>query len=104
VKRLTALVGAVLAASLLVHAQQLQTATKARPVQEVGKAPTIVEPASLVGLTKPQVEARLGKPSAAFAIIWNYKQAKGTLHVRFNRDGTVSDAKIDVEPRSSGRG
>jgi hypothetical protein len=111
VKRLTALLVAVLASALLVHAQQPQTAAKPRVVQQAvqqavqraEKAPA-PDPASLVGLTKPQVEARIGKPSAGFATVWNYKQPKGTLHVRFGRNGVVSDAQIDVEPRSSGRG
>jgi hypothetical protein len=108
VKRLTALVVAVLASSLLVHAQQLPSGTKThtfqQSVQQVEKAPSAIEPASLVGLTKPQVAARIGKPSAAFDTIWNYKQPKGTLHVRFSRHGIVSGAQIDVEPRSSAKG
>jgi len=102
VKRQIAL-AAILASSLVVHAQQLQTATKTGAVQQLDGAPAL-DPTSLVGLTKPQVEARLGKASSAFARIWNYKQRKGTLHVRFGHDGIVSDAKIDLEPRSSGRG
>ncbi|MEP7309059.1 MAG: hypothetical protein ABJA98_26440 [Acidobacteriota bacterium] len=100
--RLAALVVAVFASSLPAHAQQLQTASKARSVREVAVAAP--DPASLVGLTKAQVQARLGKASTAFPRIWNYKQSKGTLHVRFGPDGVVLDAEIDVEPRSSGRG
>jgi hypothetical protein len=102
VKRLSVLLVTVLASSWLVHAQQ--TTTRLRSVPQVEDAAAVVEPSSLVGLTKPQVEARLGKASAAFARIWNYKQRKGTLHVRFGRDGVVSDAQLDLEPRSSGRG
>ena len=100
--RLSALVVAVLASSALAHAQQIQGVIRARSVHEVAAA--LPDAAFLVGLTKSQVEARLGKPAAAFPRIWNYKQSKGTLHVRFGRDGIVSDAKIDIEPRSSGRG
>jgi hypothetical protein len=102
VNRLAALVITVLASSPFAHAQQLQTASKARSVQEVAAATP--NPASLVGLTKAQVQTRLGKASTAFPRIWNYKQSKGTLHVRFGPDGLVLDAQIDVEPRSSGRG
>ena len=103
-KRLTVLVVAALASSWLVHAQQLPTVPRARPVHQIEQQAATVDPASLVGLTKPEVEARLGKASAAFARIWNYKQVKGTLHVRFSQQGIVSDATIDLEPRSSGRG
>jgi len=101
VNRLAALVVAVLASSILAHAQQLPTAGRARPLQVAAATP---DPASLVGLTKSQVQARLGKASTAFPRIWNYKQSKGTLHVRFGPNGVVHDAQIDVEPRSSGRG
>jgi hypothetical protein len=104
VKRLTVLVVAALASSWLVHAQQLQTVPRVRPVQQMETQAVMLDPASLVGLTKHEVEARLGKASAAFARIWNYKQPKGTLHVRFSQQGIVSDATIDLEPRSSGRG
>jgi hypothetical protein len=103
VKRLTVLVVTALASSWLVHGQQLPTVPRARPVHPIEQQ-AIVDPAALVGLTKPEVEARLGKASAAFARIWNYKQPKGTLHVRFSQNGIVSDATIDLEPRSSGRG
>jgi hypothetical protein len=103
VKRLTTLVAVVLASSTLVHTQQLASSMQSRPVQQTLKAAANVESA-LVGLTKSQVEARLGKPSASFDTIWNYKQPKGTLHVRFSRHGVVSDAKIDIEPRSSAKG
>ena len=103
VTREIALVAAILASSLVVHTQQLQTVTKTGSVQYPDGA-SALDPTSLVGLTKPQVEARLGKASSAFARIWNYKQRKGTLHVRFGHNGVVSDAKIDLEPRSSGRG
>jgi hypothetical protein len=102
VNRLAALLVAVLVSSVLAHAQQLQTTRKARSVQEVSAATP--DPLSLVGLTKSQVQARLGKASTAFPRIWNYKQSKGTLHVRFGPNGVVLDAEIDVEPRSSGRG
>ncbi len=101
-KRLITLVIVVLAAPTLVHAQQPQPAGNIRAGYQSPKA-YAGDPAALVGLTKSQVEARLGKPSAGFATIWNYKQPKGTLHVRF-RDGVVSDAQIDFQPRSSGKG
>lgn len=99
--RLAAFVVVVLALSTFAHAQQLPAAAKVRSVQVAAATPV---PASLLGLTKSQVQARLGKASTAFHRVWNYKQSKGTLHVRFGPNGVVLDAQIDVEPRSSGRG
>ena len=99
--RLAASIVVVLVSSAFAHAQQLPAAGKVRSVQVAAATP---DPASLLGLTKSQVQARLGKASTAFPRVWNYKQSKGTLHVRFGPNGVVLDAQIDVEPRSSGRG
>jgi outer membrane protein assembly factor BamE (lipoprotein component of BamABCDE complex) len=102
-KRLIAVLIALAAASSAGLAQGRQAKTPT--VQQVSKAsPATIDPASLVGLTKLQVEAKLGKPAVALATVWSYKQPQGTLRVRFNKDGIVASAKTDADVAPAGKG
>lgn len=104
-KRLIGFLVSLTAASSLVFAQAAHPAPKTPAVQQASKAgPATFDPASLVGLTKPQVEAKLGKATTAVPAVWSYRQDNGTLRVRFNKDGKVSDSQIEGDPPPAGKG
>src|SRR4051812_47818212 len=98
-KRLTGLLVSIAAASSLLFAQTPQPAQKTPAAQPAStkSTPAKVDPTSLVGLTKLQVEAKLGKPGVAMASVWSYKQPNGTLRVRFDKDGKVSDSQLEPD-------
>jgi hypothetical protein len=96
-KRLaTVVIALIIALSSIGQAQERPAPTPRTPAaRRVSKAATTTpaeDVTSLVGLTKAQVEAQLGKPSVALSTVWNYNQPKGTLHVYF-KNGVVSESR-----------
>ncbi len=101
-KRLATVLIALIAFSAVGYAQQGTVATPQKPAAEQAHKAGGSSPAdaSLIGLTKAQVQARLGKPSIAFATVWAYSQPEGTLRVSF-KDGVVTDAKRSAPPTTA---
>lgn len=107
-KRVAIVFIALIALSSLSYAQQgAATSPQQRPAAEQAPKAGATPPAStsLVGLTKAQVEQKLGKPSLALSTVWTYKQPQGTLRVLF-KNGVVSEAKTDptTAQTSNGKG